>query len=196
MSPYEAKRSRGAGLTLIELLVALAVFAVLGTLTWRGSSQMIDTQRLLAAQLERWRAIQRAMQIVELSLIQVAARPSAKGAAVPPALVLNDGRTGTELSVLTLSGETGVQRVFFRLEADRWIWARRMDDGLATGHSGDESDVLLTGVKAVDWRFLGPNGWVPTWPASANAAAQLPAGVELRMELDDVGLITRIYALR
>ena len=190
-------RRRVAGLTLIELLVALAVFAVLGTLTWRGSSQMIDTNRMVSQDLEHWRAINRALQIMELNLIQAVARPSTEGAMAAPALALIDGPRGSELTFRTLSGDVGVQRVSFRLAGDQWMWIRRSDDIQSPeAQQGEESDVLLSGVKTVSWRFLGTDGWVSAWPPEGLAIDELPAGVELRLNLVGLGAVSRIYALR
>ncbi|HRP98513.1 MAG TPA: prepilin-type N-terminal cleavage/methylation domain-containing protein, partial [Rhodocyclaceae bacterium] len=70
---------RCRGLTLVELVVALAVFAILGTLTWRGTAQLVDGGAAVDRELERWREIGRALHIIESELLQVVAPAAASG---------------------------------------------------------------------------------------------------------------------
>lgn len=53
------------GMTLIELMIALALFALLGLLTWRATDSLITTRQHVGAELERWRAITTAVARVD-----------------------------------------------------------------------------------------------------------------------------------
>jgi len=182
---------RAQGLTLIELIVALAVFAVLGTLSYRGVAQLADSRARLGTDLERWRAVERALNVIETELLQVAA-PLPIAAAVP---VLESRRSGggSELQLLSLSSGDAPRRVAFRHDGGRLEWLRWPGRDVREPAA---IDPLLDAVVAVRWRFLGAGGWLERWPASSAGANDLPSGIELQLDLDGIGTVTRLYALR
>ena len=120
------------GLTLIELMVALAIFAVLGVLSYRGLAEVATSRTHLEAGFERWRAIGRSMQRIDTDLQQVVSPaasatglPSEGSALAAPGMIL--GRTasgGPELQFLRLDDARGVRRVGFRLVDGRLEWLR------------------------------------------------------------------------
>lgn len=181
---------RPQGLTLIELVVALAVFAVLGTLTYRGTAQLIDSRQRLGGELERWRAVERALNLIDTDLQQLAApQPVAGGAA---AIELRRSGEETELRLLSLSSADTARRIAFRHAGGRLEWLRW------PGRDPRETpqiDTLLDPVTAVRWRFLGNDGWLDHWPPRSTPNS-IPAGVELQLDLPGAGTLTRLYALR
>ena len=68
-APQPARRQRG--LTLIELMVALAIFAVLGVLSYRALAEVSTSRTRLEEGFERWRSIGRAMQRIDADLLQL-----------------------------------------------------------------------------------------------------------------------------
>lgn len=62
-----------AGLTLIELLVALSLFALLGLLTWQATAQLTQARTHIGEELSRWRAIALAMHRIESEITQLIA---------------------------------------------------------------------------------------------------------------------------
>ena len=184
---------RVRGLTLIELVVALAVFAILGTLTYRGTAQLLDGRDAVGRELERWRALARAAHVIESELLQIVAPAQRNGSRRAPPLQLIDESGASELSFLSLSADAGTEHVAFRHRDGRIDWLRRPD---AAPVAASETDLLLADVTAVRWRFLGNSGWTTEWPASPAATDAVPRAVELTLELPDIGLVTRVYALR
>jgi len=182
--------ARPHGLTLIELIVALAVFAVLGTLTYRGTAQLIDSRQRLGSDLERWRAIERALNLIETDLQQLAApRPVAGRAA---AIELHRSGDDSELRLLSLSSADTARRIAFRHAGARLEWLRWPG---RDAHEAPRVDTLLDTVSAVRWRFLGSDGWLDHWPPGSSPGS-IPAGVELQLDLPGAGTLTRLYALR
>lgn len=188
------------GLTLIELMVALAIFAVLGVLSYRGLAEVATSRTHLEAGFERWRAIGRSMQRIDTDLQQVVS-PAASASGLPsegaalaaPGMIL--GRTasgGPELQFLRLDDARGVRRVGFRLVDGRLEWLR---------WSGREAlgqpsvDPLLDGVRGMRWRFLLDNVRTDAWPP-ADRRSLLPDAIILELDLADVGTLTRLIALR
>lgn len=195
-------RKRAGGLTLIEVMVALAVFAVLGTLTYRGTAQLILARTQIEHELERWREIDRALQIVETELMQIVAPAITPGSTRTPSLQVQQSALSSELQILSLSQATGVERVSFEFRDDSLAWVRRPE---AQAAATPERDILLARVDAVRWRFLTPAGWNDRWPApggttspgtTTGSANSLPAAIEIVLDLPDIGRITRLHALR
>ncbi len=188
------------GMTLIELMVALAIFAVLGVLSYRGLAEVATSRTHLEAGFERWRAIGRSMQRIDTDLQQVVSPaasatglPSEGSALAAPGMIL--GRTasgGPELQFLRLDDARGVRRVGFRLVDGRLEWLR---------WSGREAlgqpsvDPLLDGVRGMRWRFLLDNVRTDAWPP-ADRRSLLPDAIILELDLADVGTLTRLIALR
>ena len=188
------------GLTLIELMVALAIFAVLGVLSYRGLAEVATSRTHLEAGFERWRAIGRSMQRIDTDLQQVVSPaasatglPSEGSALAATGMIL--GRTasgGPELQFLRLDDARGVRRVGFRLVDGRLEWLR---------WSGREAlgqpsvDPLLDGVRGMRWRFLLDNVRTDAWPP-ADRRSLLPDAIILELDLADVGTLTRLIALR
>ncbi len=183
------KASRG--LTLIELMVALTVFAILGTLTYRGTNEMFTSNQHIERELERWREINRAFQIIESELFQVVAPQATPAAASLPPMSLRDAAGSQELRFLSLAGG-GPERIGFVFQQQRIDWTRQ-----AMGVAAPvERDTLIEDVADVRWLFLSKSGWVETWPVDDDANEALPSAVGLELTLPEVGTVSRIYALR
>ena len=184
--------SRLGGLTLIELMVALAVFAILGTLTYRGTVNMLDGREQVERELERWREIGRALHIIETELLQVVAPALPPGAQRPPALRLHTLDDGSELVFLGLAGGSHPERIGFRHSGDLLEWVRHPEGR----PDQTERDILLTEVTAVRWQFVDQQDWIAHWPPAEADADRLPPGVRIELDLPAIGTLTRIHALR
>ncbi|WP_341678520.1 type II secretion system minor pseudopilin GspJ [Niveibacterium sp. SC-1] len=189
------KRRQARGLTLIEVMVAIAIFAVLGILSWRAVSSMSDTRERMDAAFSRWQSLARVMQLLENDLLQVAPRTGPNAGATLPALILMRGSARDELRITRHDGTNGgLQRRAYWLENNRLILARypALDDS-----AQPSQDVLLEGVKAVRWRFISASaGEQDNWPIGLQPGVAIPDGVRVEMDLADVGTITRTFALR
>jgi general secretion pathway protein J len=173
------------GLTLIELIVALALFAVIGTLCWRASAQMIDTRSSIGDALQRWRDIGRAVARIEDELLSVA----------PGTVTVFDDTAGANRRLVafpTLGVEAGIARSALRFADGRLDWLYWADGNASRA---PEVIVLLDGVARFDWRYLADDGWRPDWPPQGGGGAALPSAVAIELELDDVGTISRVFAL-
>ncbi|MDD3326389.1 MAG: type II secretion system minor pseudopilin GspJ [Zoogloea sp.] len=189
--------TRQRGLTLIELMVALAIFAVLGVLSYRALAEVSTSRTRLEDGFERWRSIGRAMQRIDADLLQLVA-PAASASTTAnvqasPALLLTRAASGgAELQLLRLDDARGVRRVGYRLVDGRLDWLRWSGrDAL-----GDPIvEPLLGNVRNVRWRFLTGGNRVDAWPPGERRHT-LPDAVILELELPDHGTLTRFIALR
>ncbi|WP_068805557.1 type II secretion system protein GspJ [Thauera phenolivorans] len=181
-----------AGMTLIELMVAVAVFAVLGVLSWQGLSRIADGQARIEAELARWRAIDRALHRIESRLLQAAAYETPAAGRRQAVLRHDPSDPTAELGFQALAA-AGTRREAFLLVDGMLQWRRwpmRETGGTP------EADHLLEDVTGLGWRFFSEHKSTLTWPPADAPAHRLPAAVEIELELADAGRIARVFALR
>lgn len=204
MSRAVAIRRAGAGFTLVELLVAMAIVAIIGVMALTGLSTVIDQQTIARERTERWREVQLTMRIVAQDLVQIHPRPTRNetGDSFVPSVVGGANRQfPLELSRGGWSNPAGfergnVLRVAYDWEDDtlvRYYWPV-MDRTLATPPVRSE---MLDGVDNVEVRFLSRDGeWITQWPplgASGQAALTArPRAIEFAVELADFGRVRRL----
>lgn len=192
---------RCRGLTLIELMVALAIFAVLGVLSYRALAEASNGRTRLEENSARWRAIARAIQRVDIDLLQVLAptasvdsnpKTTAQNATPPMSMVRAADGSRSELQFLRIDEIHGVRLVCYRLLDGRLDWLR-WDGRDPIGEP--QAEPLLDKVRDVRWSFLLNNRRIEVWPPDDDKAG-LPDAVILELELPDVGVLTRLVALR
>ena len=198
------RTSKVGAFTLIEVLVSLAIFAILAALAYGALGQTIDSAELLNERMDRLQAIQRTMRLLSEDFQQLYPRPirDELGDGFGPALD-TDFQSGFALE-LTHGGwsnpivlpRSTLQRSAYRIEDDeliRYHW-RVLDRTLA---NEPLSVTLLDGVESVLFRFLQANGeWTEQWPPGNRpgglGARQRPRAVEIILTLTDEGEISRL----
>ena len=196
--------ARARGFTLLELLVAMAIFAIVGALALTGYTQLQRQSEIVEQRLARTRDVQRTVQLVANDIEQIEPRPIREpiGETVLPAV--SAGLDPSYLLSLTRAGYSNtagvqrptLQRVGYRLEnGELWrdTWPA-LDRTIAVEPARRK---LLTGVRSVTFRFLDPSrSWVDRWPETQTpdaASARLrPAAVEVVIELEDWGEVRRL----
>ncbi len=186
-----------SGMTLIELMVALAIFAVLGVVSVRAVTATTESRQRLADALQRWGEITRLLQMTESDLMQIVARPPSPGGANPPSTIVAQpsAGTGSEFSFIRLDGgRNTVRRRGYRLEGDRVVLLRWPGVDM---ESTPTKDVVLENVKALRISMITAAGRRSAfWPPDPASAGTLPVAIELELELPDAGTIRRLFALR
>jgi general secretion pathway protein J len=186
------------GLTLIEMLVALAVFAVLGVMGYRATSTAMESRQRVAAELQRWRDIANFVQIIESDLTQVVERPgnvATPSSTTAGALVLKQTGGVTELSFLKLDGGGAtVRRRGYRIDGQRLVQLRWPGTDAV---SIPDAHPILEKVATMRCTILTADGQrYPVWPDVTGGQQLKPAAVDVELEMLDVGTIRRLVALR
>jgi len=195
---------RTSGFTLIEVLVAMAVFAVLAAFAYGTLSQTMISAEILSERMDRLQALQRTMRMLTDDLQQLAPRPvrDELGDNLRPAL--DTGFQSGFAIELTHSGwsnpivlpRSTQQRAAYRIEDNeliRYHWYA-LDRTLS---NQPVSVTLLDGVESLQFRFLvGDNDFSDQWPPlnrpGALGARQRPRAVEILLTLEDEGEIRRL----
>jgi len=192
------------GFTLIEVLVALAVFGIMSMIAYSALGTTLSNADFLANRMDRIQSIQRAIRYLSTDLMQAAPRPirSEVGDDFQPALVST--LSSDYLLELTHGGwgnPAGLprgtqQRVAYRLEEDklvRYHW-NVLDRTYANEPFAIE---LLDGVESLYFRYIDATGevsevWPPQLQAGAIGLRSRPRAVELILTLADQGEIHRL----
>ena len=182
---------RAHGFTLLELLVALAAFALLAAAahgTLQSMSQAAVSQREASARLQ---AMQLALGRLERELAQ-ALPVTARGGR--GATALSGSAQSIEFSTLGEAGwqpDAVIRGVRYWLDGERLL--RASGTTPATSTTDDGLDVL-DGLSDLRFAYYArPGGWQAGWQASA--AAPLPAAVRIEMETSAGERFERIVEL-
>ena len=135
--------SRRAGFTLIEVMIALALFALIAVAGFTLLDSVLRTQVATDDRLARMAQVQRAMLVVSTDLDQITG--ALAGGAGTLTLQKND-----------LSGA----RVVVRYDLGGGAMTRTV-----SGPTGERTQVLITGVSDARWTFHRRRGdWLDVWP--------------------------------
>ena len=73
-------RPTAHGFTLIEVLLALAIFGVIAVLAYRATATLTESEAQLASEAQRWRTLEALFTRFEADVRQAIPRPSRTGA--------------------------------------------------------------------------------------------------------------------
>ncbi|QNM97701.1 type II secretion system minor pseudopilin GspJ [Chitinimonas koreensis] len=197
-----AQRSRAtlrgpAGFTLIEILIALAVFSVLAVIAYQGVARMATTKQVMDADNRKWRELTVALARFDEDFTQVANRPWRDEGGTTQAPVRGAAgaidANGAQLELVRYDGGR-LTHIGYRLREGRLellLW-----NGLDLApRSQPTALALLDHVAKLDLRFLDAAGqWQLSWPQGPEAGKP-PRGVELVLTLQSGETVTRLYAL-
>lgn len=196
---------RVRGFTLLEMVVAIGIFAVIAAISYASLTRFLDARAFVDARQERVRVLQNTMSLIERDVRFMVNRPVRDGYGDEEAALvsggdvpLSDGEI-VRLTTAEANPELGLaprlKRVAWRLldgELQRVTWAvldRDVD-------SKEYVRVLLAGVAAVDIKYYvyGEDDALETEEAWINPEA-LPAGVEFVVTLDNGVQYRRVFAV-
>ncbi len=200
------------GFTLIEVLIALFVSAIVAVMAYRGLDSAVQQRQSLQTAAERSNQILQFWTLLERDLTQIAPRPIKDAYEQQPALrggvVLDDFLAFTRAGWSNPAGQqrSNMLRVSYAFQDDtivRAIW-RDVD---ATAQSEPQSLVVLRGVEDISVMFLNaaPNArddglggeWLVEWglQGSENDMTAIPQAIEVVVNTNDFGEVRRIFEL-
>lgn len=193
------------GFTLIEILVALMIFAILGVLAAMSLHTIIKAHERLKKTDQQLLQLQITMTLMRRDLSQVIDRKirnedghseSAFTASGGGEIIFT--RTGL-LNPFNLNRQSNMQRVGYAVRKNKLV--RLTWDVLdQPPHAKPESQVLLSDVQSIQWQFIADDkSKSSSWPPSTGTNMQqesqspLPKVVLMIMHLKDEGVIQGVF---
>ncbi len=202
MAEFHTRRRPPGGFTLLELLVSLALFAIISLIAYRGLQTALTADEAARAQAERLGRLQTLYRLVGRDLGQAIDRPirDAFGERLPA--LVGQGDT-LELSHTGRRNPAGlprslIERVAYvvadrRLYRQSWNVLDRAQDSRPRRHA------LLDAVEGLELRYLDDKGnWQREWRGvddARPAAPPLPRAIEYVLDLGERGRIRWLFEL-
>jgi general secretion pathway protein J len=190
---------RSRGFTLFEMLIAVSIFAIIGVVAFGGLGQMTRTGQAVSDANNRLSDLQFAVVYFTRDWTQVSARKIRDQYGDEQSnIILNDGIiTFTRSGWSNLLGHkrSTLQRVQYLVIDNQLVrrhW-RSLDQGV--GELPLQS-VLLDDVESLEVEFIDSlEKPIRIWPVESSLAAGNPIALAFRLDLSDIGEITRILEL-
>ncbi|HEY0598213.1 type II secretion system minor pseudopilin GspJ [Sphingopyxis sp.] len=181
------------GFTLVEMLVALSIFAAIAAMGVGLLRSSVDTQDAVQGRLKAMGGINRLRAVMANDLAQAVQRPTRgpAGEAVPAFAGSSTGFAFVHGGAAALDGSPrpDVERVAYALVGGEWRRAiQPMLDGTALG-AGDRLVGEVTGV-AVRYRDEKGN-WNESW--TSEPGDRLPRAVEVRLSRTGREALTMLF---
>lgn len=200
--PASAERQL-RGFTLLELLVALIVFAVMSTIAYSGLNQIFAVRERIEAENRKWRELTLVLGRMEEDIAQAVSRPVRDSFGTTKAPLLGHaqlvGVDDANLSLVRMGagGSTGVAsdltRVGYRLREGRLellLWPS-LD---LPPRTGPNVHVLMSDIKGFELAFMNEQGaWENKWEPADNKT--LPRAVQWVLTLSTGEKVRRLVAL-
>ena len=196
------------GFTLIEVVVALAIFAVLSITGYKGIDALLKTKERVETEDQKWQQLMLFFDRFELDVKQSVNRPvRTADDQIEPAWIGRPtfaGNDGAQLSISRFGDADQVgylmdsRRIGYRLNkgaVELLVWPA-LDVASA---SRPEVFVTMPNVSALVLRYLNGDGqWLASWPVAGVApkpALYAPSAVSLSITLKSGETMTRIFSL-
>lgn len=194
-----------SGFTLIELLVALAIFSVLAIMAYGGLDTVLQVRSDTDKAAVRLQQVQKSFMWLKRDSEQAILR-SIRGEYGERQAAFQSAEQGTYRLELTRGGyrnpaqlaRSSLQRIAYSIEDESlfrlsWPYLDRVQD------SQPFASKLLEDVKAIHFRFLDiEKQWHSNWPplnSEEGAVEQLPLAIEVTLDLNDWGRLTRLFLM-
>lgn len=200
---------RSRGFTLLEILIALAIFALLAVMAYGGLSSVLRTREITESRADALNQLVMVYRVMQRDIEQLVPRRIRDefGDVQEP---LMGGSTIGRVIELTRGGwrnpigqrRSTLQRVAYRIDdegtlmREYWVALDRAQDAKPL------EQALLEGVTSIEFRFLNAdNEWQTEWPPPVFGQGRpedqvvLPMATEVNVDLEEWGKIRWLFRM-
>jgi len=209
MQHVSVTSARQEGFTLLELLIASIIFAIMAMMAYGGLDNVIQNSKSSEQALKRLQQVQQCVSVLNRDFSQIIQRDirDEYGNKQP---YLVSGNNIDNLTEFTRGGRvnpanllrSSLLRVAYRFEDEKLIrlqWPQLDREQ----NTEPKKTTLLDNLESITLRFLDEKAeWHEQWPplnAAASSkpgtATNKPVAIEIGMQLKDWGDIRRLYAM-
>ena len=200
------KQNKIKGFTLIELMVAIMIFAIISVISYRAIASLVTTKEVVTSAEDKWGGIAKTINQISTNYnkaIPLAYRDE-NGILMPAVMGTNklNGNFDSQLE-FTIAGLIGDEqygtvsprRIGFRflngtLYLVTWPFLNRAPN------TKPQVEVLLKNIDTFTVNFWYPDRqWRDSWPLDVNDYTNLPPGLEVNIKMKSGEQITRRWAL-
>jgi len=201
-------RPKIKGFTLIELIVALSIFAVMSVLSYKGLTSLIQTKERVSVEDEKWQQLIVFFDRIELDLKQSVNRSiTDRDGILEPAFIGRPNYAGDYGAQLIFSRFGDREQTGFLMDTRRIAY--RLKDGAvelliwpstdAAPNSKPEIFKVLPHVVQIYFTYLTQDGrFVNEWPdriSVTDTSSYAPTALKILIKLDGGEAVSRIFAL-
>ncbi len=205
--------SKQNGLTLVEVLIAVIIMALIGTISYQALDTTIRSKEVVENHLKELSKIDRAWLLIEGDLKNMVNHNIAQsfgpggGSALSP-LVLENSDEEYWLVVLRAGHANPLNfirseliRVGYRVQ-DSVLWRDVWYNISSVDVDQARNQKVLDNIEEVEIKLLSPTAtsfdggpWVDKWPPQGAQPEEMPFAVEITLRLEDDEEISRLFSL-
>ncbi len=198
------RSSMARGFTLIEVMIALAIFSFVAAISYATFSQAALASRSISDEMQALQTLQRSLQTIGNDFSQIQPRPVREPTGTSERAPLLADARNLYVVELTRTGyanplglpRAGAQRIGYRFEEGELIRAQwpALDNALS---NEPVEIVLIDQLENVEFRYLGQgdDNWTAEWPVGGVGGGR-PRAVELIFQHDRWGEIRRLIEVQ
>lgn len=191
---------RKQGFTLIEILIALFIFAIISMILVGALRSVIEAEAGTERNAERLRSVQMALLLISRDMEQSVARPvlNASGGEEAAFIGAPHDVTFTHAGFVSVPGTVAKSS----LERTRYTWhdnalwriSWQAVDNAPKAQSHER--LLLSNVESVDFTYMDNNQhFYSSWPGGAQNKQPLPKAVRMVLTLSNWGRLSQLYVI-
>lgn len=187
------QKSRSSGLTLVEVLVSLAILALISVLAYRALDSTLLIRDRISNETERWRQLSFFFDRLRDDVEQVATRgPLLPSGARQAAWVGSE----SSLEIASLGGEKRIlRRVQYRSHQGAVELSLWPAFNAAPGASAEVHSVAYS-IATLRFSYLdGTRRWVRDWPLRVGSG-EVPLAVRVELTMVDGTRVSRLFSVR
>jgi general secretion pathway protein J len=188
-------QTQARGFTLVELLVAIAIFAVLSALGWKVFDHLMKVKDRNAYHEENLGQLQEAYLQFQRDALQIVPISANIEGQLQPALLLNNQRFVMSKSGVSDPLQQGIspfERVEYQYDAqEKKLYRLKYANINVSRTQQPVSSVILTDIEQFQVSVLNPQELLQ-WPENAQTTEeaqtmqQLPRGIKIKFTLNEV----------